>query len=105
MFNKLYTDAGYHKVALYWLDKNTIGVLKDDFTKDIKDLKKFAETNGLADVDYKLVELSQVPKLTVKYGVWARYNPTKFEQENFERMNKLFLADKKNFKIKLRYVF
>lgn len=105
MFNKLYTDAGYHKVALYWLDKNTIGVLKDDFTKDIKDLKKFAETNELADVDYKLVELSQVPKLTVKYGVWARYNPTKFEQENFERMNKLFLADKKNFKIKLRYVF
>ena len=105
MFNKLYADAGYHKVALYWLDKNTIGVLKDDFTKDIKDLKKFAETNGLADVDYKLVELSQVPKLTVKYGVWARYNPTKFEQENFERMNKLFLADKKNFKIKLRYVF
>ena len=105
MFNKLYTDAGYHKVALYWLDKNTIGVLKDDFTKDIKDLKKFAETNELADVDYKLVELSQVPKLTVKYGVWARYNPTKFEQENFERMNKLFLADKKNFKIRLRYVF
>lgn len=105
MFNKLYTDAGYHKVALYWLDKNTIGVLKDDFTKNIKDLKDFAKVNGLADVDYKFVTPSQVPRLTVKYGVWARYNPTKLEQENFDRMNKLFLADKKNFKIKLRYVF
>lgn len=105
MFNNLYTDAGYHKVALYWLDKNTIGVLKDDFTKDIKDLKDFARVNGLADVDYKFVTLSQVPRLTVKYGVWARYNPTKSEQENFDRMNKLFLADKKNFKVKLRYVF
>lgn len=105
MFNKIYTDAGYHRVSLYWLDENTIGILKDDFTKNIKDLKKFAKDNNLADVNYKLVNASQVPKITVRYAVWARYNPTKLEQENFEKMNKAFLDDKKNFKIKTRYVF
>lgn len=105
MFNKIYTDAGYHRVSLYWLDESTIGVLKDDFTKNIKDLKKFAKENALADVNYKLVTLSQVPKMTVRYAIWARYNPTKLEQENFEKMNKAFLEDKKNFKVKTKYVF
>lgn len=105
MFNKIYTDAGYHRVSLYWLDENTIGVLKDDFTKNIKDLKQFAKDNKLVDVNYKFVSISQVPKITVRYAVWARYNPTKLEQENFEKMNKAFLDDKKNFKIKTKYAF
>jgi len=105
MFNKIYADAGYHRVSLYWLDENTIGVLKDDFTKNIKDLKKFAKDNNLIDVNYKFVTASEVPKVTVRYAVWARYNPSKFEQQNFENMNKAFLDDKKNFKVKLKYVF
>lgn len=105
MFNKLYTDAGYHRVSLYWLNENTIGILKDDFTKNIKDLKKFAKENELADVNYKLVSISEVPKMTVRYAVWARFNPTKQEQANFEKMNKAFLDDKKNFNIKTKYVF
>lgn len=43
--------------------------------------------------------------MTVRYAIWARYNPTKLEQENFEKMNKAFLEDKKNFKVKTKYVF
>lgn len=105
MFNKIYTDAGYHRVSLYWLDEKTIGILKDDFTKNIKDVKKFAKENKLADVNYKLIDVSQAPKLTVRYAIWARYNPSKLEQENFEKMNKAFLDDKKNFKIKTKYAF
>ncbi len=105
MFNKIYTDAGYHRVSLYWLDENTIGILKDDFTKNIKELKNFAKENGLADVNYKLVSIAEVPKMTVRYAVWARYNPTKLEQENFEKMNKAFLDDKKNFNVKTKFVF
>lgn len=105
MFNKIYTDAGYHRVSMYWLNEKTIGVLKDDFTKNIKDVKKFAKDNKLVDVNYKLIGVSQVPKLTVRYAIWARYNPTKLEQENFEKMNKLLLDDKKNFKIKTKFVF
>ncbi len=105
MFNKIYTDAGYHRVSLYWLDENTIGVLKDDFTKNIKDLKKFAQNNELADVNYKFITDAQVPKIAVRYAVWARYNPTKLEQENFEKMNKAFIDDKKNFKIMTKYAF
>lgn len=105
MFNKIYTDAGYHRVSLYWLDEKTIGILKDDFTKNIKDVKKFAKENKLADVNYKLIAISQVPKITVRYAIWARYNPSKLEQENFEKMNKAFLDDKRNFKIKTKYVF
>lgn len=105
MFNKIYTDAGYHKVSLYWLDSNTIGVLKDDFTKNIKDLKSFAKENKLVGVNYKFVTASQAPKLAVKYAVWARFNPSKLEQENFEKMNRILLEDKKNFNVKLKFAF
>ena len=105
IFNKIYADAGYHRVSLYWLDENTIGILKDDFTKNIKDLNKFAKENELADVNYKLVEKTQIPMMTVKYAIWARYNPSGSEQENYENMNKAFLEDKKNFNIKLKFAF
>ena len=105
LFSKIYTDAGYHRVSLYWLDAKTMGILADDFTKNIKDLKKFAKENDLADVNYKLIILSQVPKASAKYGVWTRYNPTEEQQKNYEKLNKTLLNDKKNFNIKIKPIF
>lgn len=104
-FEKIYTDTGFHKVKIYWLDKNTIGILSDDFTRNIKDLKKFAKDNELADVNYKLINNTQIPRLAVKYRVWAQYNPTLAEQEKFKRFKALMLEDKKNFNIKNKLVF
>ena len=105
LFNKIYTDAGYHKVTLYWLDRNTMGVSNDKFTENIKDFKQFAKENNLADVDYKLLKPGEVPKAAVKYSVWARYNPTDTEQANYLKLRKALLDDKENFKIKRKFVF
>ena len=105
MFEKIYTEAGFHKVKLYWIDKNTIGILSDDFTKNIKDLNQFAKENKLANVNYKLVNTAQIPRLAVKYGIWAQYNSTPAELEKYKHFKTLILEDKKNFNIKNKLVF
>ena len=104
LFNKIYTDAGYHKVTLYWLDRNTMGVLNDSFTKNIKDFKQFAAENNLADTEYKLLKPGENPKTAVKYTVWARYNSSYEEDINYQKLRKALLDDKKNFKLKRKFV-
>ena len=104
LFNKIYTDAGYHKVTLYWLDRNTMGVLNDSFTKNIKDFKQFAAENNLADTEYKLLKPGENPKTAVKYTVWARYNSSDEEDINYQKLRKALLDDKKNFKLKRKFV-
>lgn len=104
LFNKIYTDAGYHKVTLYWLDRNTMGVLNDSFTKNIKDFKQFAAENNLADTEYKLLKPGENPKTAVKYTVWARYNSLDEEDINYQKLRKALLDDKKNFKLKRKFV-
>lgn len=105
LFNKVYTDAGYHKVTLYWLDQNTMGIKYDEFTKNIKDFKKFAKDNKLSDVKYKLLKPKETPHVAVKYSVWCRYNPTSTQEANYQKLRKALLDDKKNFKIKHKFVF
>jgi len=102
-FEKIYTDAGYHRVTICWLDKNLMGVVKDDFTKNIKDLKVFAKENNLTDVDYKLVD--KIPQISIRYGVWARYSPSETENKNYKTLRQNLLNDKKNFNIKRGIVF
>ena len=104
LFNKIYTDAGYHKVTLYWLDRNTMGVLNDSFTKNIKDFKQFAAENNLADTEYKLLKPGENPKTAVKYTVWTRYNSSDEEDINYQKLRKALLDDKKNFKLKRKFV-
>lgn len=105
LFNKIYTDAGFHKVTLYWLDRNTMGVSNDSFTRNIKDLKQFAKSNNLADVNYKLLKPGEIPHVPVKYTVWTRYNPTEIEEANYQKLRQALLDDKKNFKIKRKFIF
>ncbi len=105
LFNKIYTDAGYHRVTLYWLDRNTMGISNDEFTRNIKDLKQFAKDNKLADVEYKLLKPGEVPQVVARYTVWTRYNPTEAEEANYQALRKALLDDKKNFNLKRKFIF
>lgn len=105
-FNDIYSNAGFHKIELYWLSDNTIGVVKDDFTEKIKpdDLKIMALQNDLADVNYVLINKTEAPELSVRYSAWVRHNPTKQEEENWMHLRQKLLSDKKNFKIKRKFI-
>lgn len=106
LFEKIYTDAGFHKVDLYWLDKNKLGIIKDDFTKTIneKDLHKVAIENNLVDVDYVFVDKKDVDNYRVRYSVWLRHNPTVEQQENYEKLKAQIISDKKNYTVKRRII-
>lgn len=103
-FYGIMETAGFHKANLIWLNKNLIGVVKDDFTSQLSEneLKLMAKTNNLADVDYKFTNTTTGP--TVRYSVWVRYNPTKEENEAFNIMKSQLLNDKKNFDIKRKFI-
>ncbi len=107
ILNNVYYNAGYHRVTLYWLDTNLIGVIKDDFTKDIKDLKQFAKDNDLIGVNYKFITQKEADEmmLNTRYDVWGRYNPTKQEAQVYDDMINKLLADKKNFNVKRKTVW
>lgn len=105
IFNQIYTEAGFHKVSLYWLNSNTIGILEDDFTKNIKDFREFAKDNKLIDVNYKLIKSSEIPNLKIRYDIYARYNSTDSENKAYKNLQDKLLQDKKNFNIKKKVVF
>ena len=104
LFNKIYLDAGYHKVILCWIDKETMGIVKDNFTGNIKDLKQFAKENNLADVNYKFINPEDISHYIVKYNIWARYNPSEQQNKNYENLRQALLKDKQNFKLKRSFV-
>ncbi len=107
IFNDVYKNAGFHKVDLYWLNKNTLGVEKDSFTSKIpeKDLHRMALENRLVDVNYKFIDVNKIDPYRVRYSVWVRYNPTALEDENYQNLKRILLEDKKNFKIKKAFIF
>ena len=105
-FNDIYENAGFHKIDLYWLDKNTLGVKKDSFTSKIpeNELHRMALENRLIDVEYKFVDPSKINLYRVRYSVWVRYNSTDKENENYQKLRKILLDDKKNFNIKRVFI-
>lgn len=105
-FNKILEMAGFHRVEICWLDKNLMGVVKDEFTSQIpeKDLKLMAKANDLADVEYKFISKSELSGPKVRYAVWVRYNSTDKENQTWEKMKSQLLDDKKNFRLKRRFV-
>ena len=107
IFNDVYRNAGFHKVNLYWLNKNTLGVEKDSFTSKIpeKDLHRMALENRLVDVNYKFIDVNKIDPYRVRYSVWVRYNPTDVENKNYQNLKNILLKDKKNFKIKRSVIF
>ena len=104
IFNNIYIDSGFHKVSLYWLNNDTLGVVEDNFTRNIKDFKKFAKENDLIDVNYKLIKETDIPDMRMRYDIFARYNPSEEQNEYYKRFQKRLLDDRKNFKIKRKIV-
>lgn len=98
MFKKIYTDAGFHEITCVLLDKNTVGILADNYTKSIKDLKKFAKENNIVDVEVKLID--KIPADTAGYKLWAS------EQRNnvYKQLYEVMIEDKKNFKVKRKLI-
>ena len=105
LYNDIYAKAGYHKVMIGWIDGNTMGILKDDFTKNIDDLQKFSKENDLVAVNYKFVNEAEYSKIAIKYALWARYNSSVEENANFEYLKSALINDRKNFKIKQKTIF
>lgn len=105
-FGKILEAAGFRKIDMCWLDKNLIGIVKDDFTSTIeeKDLKLMAKENDLADVEYKFINKSSLSGTKVRYALWVRYNPTDKENQIYENMKSELLKDKTNFNIKRRFI-
>ena len=102
-FKSLLINAGYHVILCYWIDDYTIGILKDDFTKNIKDLNKFAKDNIFIDAKYVLVNENQIPSKAKRYRAWVRYNPTVDEEKYYQEIKKASQNDMK--KYRPRYYF
>ena len=106
VFNNILKNSGFHKFDICWLDKNLMGIVKDDFTKQIseKDLKSFAIANDLADVEYKFIDKKELSGPKVRYTVWVRYKPTLSEEIFWNDVKVKLLKDKKRFNIKFQIV-
>jgi len=104
LYNDIYEKSGYKPVNIYWLDKNTIGILKDKNTEKIADLAGFAKENDLPKVQYKFVTESEIPELTLKHTLWLRYATTKVEDEYYNVFRQKLLNDRVNFKLRRKFV-
>ena len=104
LFNNIFLAAGIHPIEIYWLNANTVGIIEDDFTKNIKDMNKFAKNNKLVKINYKLIKRSEVPKGALSSIIYVSYDPTDTEVKNYEKLKRQLLIDKQNFKIKRKIV-
>ena len=103
-FEDILISAGYHRIYIYWLNEHTLGISRDDFTSEIKDIPAFAKDNDLTAIEYKLVTNKDIPTSTLKYEVWVRNNPTEAETDTYNKLKQTFLNERKhNLKIKKRY--
>ena len=103
---KLYTDAGFHKIDMGWIKEGTLGIVKDDFTKNLTkdELKQLAKENNLADVNYILINPVDMNKIYVKHTVRVRFNSSKTENDNWLKLKTKLLEDKKNFNLKYKFL-
>lgn len=108
IYTKVYTDAGFHRVKFVWLGKNKIGIIEDDFTRKIKDFKKFAMENYLVeDVEYCLVSTKQLKRggHYISFVLWTKNNLSSDEKKGYDNLISKLLDDKKNFKTKLKWTW
>ena len=117
---KPYIESGFHEVKYYWINSNTIGIIKDDFTSKIKDKNKFIKENNLPPINIQFVNLpdniynsddsdnenEKDKDIIILYRMYARYNPTQNENEHYEKLKKSFLEClKKDFKYQGKTIF
>ena len=101
----MWHKAGFHKIELYYADKNTIYIAKNEFTKDFtkEDLNKLVQENNLPSSSYKLVDKTKIAKTNMEEIYYVRYHSTKEQDEYWNKLQKILIKDKPNFKIKRKY--
>ena len=104
LYNDIYQKAGYKPVYIYWLDKNTIGILKDKNTVKITNPNTFAKERDLPSVNYKFVSESEIPKFALKHALWLRFASTDAEDKYYNTFRQKLLDDRANFKIRKKFV-
>lgn len=102
-FSEIFTKSGFHKVDLYLIDENNIGIKSDDFTKMIKDFDKFAQQNDLPNVNYKLVQQKDMLNKNSIQTLWARFNSTSQEEKYYNEIKQKLIEDRKNYNIKRKF--
>lgn len=107
ILKNVFDKAGFHKIEVYQYDMNHIYVVKDDFTKNLtpSDLKSLAEENNMPDAEYKLIDASSLNKGSRSELKYVRFNSTNAENQYWQELQNKLLDDKKNYKIKRKYVF
>jgi hypothetical protein len=104
-FDNIFMIAGIHPIEIYWMNYNTVGILEDDFTKNITDIDYFVKENGLLKMDYKIIKPSEISEGVLSSTIYVKYKQTEQELKNYEVIKNKLLADKKNFKIKKKFVW
>ncbi len=107
LFSNIYYKAGYHKVKIIWYDKDKMAIIKDDFTKNITDLKSFISDNYFPEEMINKIkfvtskEAQKLPDKGISYNTSVIYGVKTPEYKIFE---KALLDDKVNFNTKLKFV-
>lgn len=101
-------NAGVHQIHLCWIDKDTIGIVEDNFTVNIPayELKDMAKKNNLVDVNYKFIQNTEQNGLKVRYSVAVRYNSSQGEENNWQLIRKKLLKYRDiDCRIKRKFIF
>lgn len=106
ILNDVFKKSGYHSMDLYWINKDTVYIARNEFTKTLtqKDILPLIKENGLPQVNYKLLNETKLLG-NKKETVYVRYKSTEAENKYLKELEDKLLQDKKNFKIKRKYLF
>lgn len=106
ILNDVFNKSGYHSMDLYWINKDTVYIARNEFTKTLtqKDILPLIKENSLPQVNYKLLNETKLLG-NKKETVYVRYKSTEAENKYLKELEDKLLQDKKNFKIKRKYLF
>lgn len=106
ILNDVFKKSGYHSMDLYWINKDIVYIARNEFTKTLtqKDILPLIKENGLPQVNYKLLNETKLLG-NKKETVYVRYKSTEVENKYLKELEDKLLQDKKNFKIKRKYLF
>lgn len=107
LLKKKFTDAGYKRLRVYWIDENNIAVLNSPLIGNMstKRFRENAVASGLPDVNYKFIDKKELDgKIYVDSLVWIRLNPSVEENKNYAKLRDTLLLDKKNYSIKTKFI-
>ena len=105
LFNKILSDAGFYKITLYWLGNNNMGIISDEFTNKIKDFEDLARRNDLVNLNYQLIDKEKAPSISMRYDTYIKYNSSLNQENNYKKLVKALLDDKKNYNVKIKVIF